>query len=144
MAQANEYDYLTRAELIDQLNFNQSELNKLMIKAEPTEENDKQATGNVKTLLETKIGKIKDTLKSNMVVALQTSAAGVPVAQTYDQDMVKTMKETASIQNLLDVVRNVPKLNVGDSIERFVSELDQIYKVEVEPQVGDIDRTSVV
>lgn len=138
MAQANEYDYLTRAELIDQLNFNQSELNKLMIKAEPTEENDKQATGNVKTLLETKIGKIKDTLKSNMVVALQTSAAGVPVAQTYDQDMVKTMKETASIQNLLDVVRNVPKLNVGDSIERFVSELDQIYKVEVEPQVGDI------
>ena len=135
----NEYDYLTRAELLDQLKFNQSELNKLMIKAEPTEAAEQQAAGNVKTRLETTITNIKAALKATMVIPVGQPPAGAPVVPlALDQDMVKTMKDTAAIQNLLEVVRTVPKLNVGDSMERFVSELDQIYKVEVQPQVGDL------
>ena len=134
-----EYDFYTRAELMDLLKFNEAELNKQMVKAEPTEAAAKTAAGNVKTLLKNKIKDIKATLKANMAVATPPQAAAEPAAQpTYDLEMVKTMKENATIQNLLEVVRAVQKLNVGDSIERFVSELDQIYKVEVEPQVGEV------
>ena len=134
-----EYDFYTRAELMDLLKFNEAELNKQMVKAEPTEAAAKTAAGTVKNLLKTKIEDIKATLKANMAVATPPQAAAAPAAPpTYDLEMVKTMKENATIQNLLEVVRAVQKLNVGDSIERFVSELDQIYKVEVEPQVGDV------
>ena len=134
-----EYEIYTRAELMDLLKFNESELNNQMVKVEPTEAGAKQAVGNLKTALETKITGIKAALKATMVVATPPQAAGAPAAQpTHDLDMVKTMKDTASIQNLLEVVRTVPKLNVGDSIERFASELDQIYKVEVQPQLNEI------
>ena len=134
-----EYEIYTRAELMDLLKFNESELNNQMVKVEPTEAGAKQAVGNLKTALETKITGIKAALKATMVVATPPQAAGAPATQpTHDLEMVKTMKDTASIQNLLEVVRTVPKLNVGDSIERFVSELDQIYKVEVQPQLNEI------
>ena len=134
-----EYEIYTRAELMDLLKFNESELNNQMVKVEPTEAGAKQAVGNLKTALETKITGIKAALKATMVVATPPQAAGAPATQpTHDLEMVKTMKDTASIQNLLEVVRTVPKLNVGDSIERFASELDQIYKVEVQPQLNEI------
>ena len=135
----DQYDYLNRAELMDMLKFNESELNNHLVKVEPSEAAAKQAAGNVKTLLETKIKEIKAALKATMVVATPPQAAGAPATQpTHDLEMVKTMKDTASIQNLLEVVRTVPKLNVGDSIERFASELDQIYKVEIQPQLNEI------
>ena len=137
----SEFDCFTRAELMDLLKFNETELNKEMVKAEPSEETEIKAAGEMKALLETKITKIKAALKATMIVSVPSQ----PVAETppaaapiYDQQMVKTMKETATVQNLLDVIRAVPKLNVGDSIERFVSELDQIFKVEVQPQLGEI------
>ena len=134
----DQFDYLTRAELLARLDFNESELNKVLIKAEPTEAGAKQAAGNLKTALETKIKSIKAALKATMVVATPPPAAAPAAQPTPDLEMVKTMKETATIQNLLEVVRAVPKLNVGDSIERFASELDQIYKVEVQPQLEEI------
>ena len=62
--QQNPYDFLARAELLGQLKVTQSQLNKAMIKAEPTEEADKQAAGNVKTRLETEINNIKTALKA--------------------------------------------------------------------------------
>ena len=135
----DQYDYLTRAELMELLKFNESELTNQMVKVEPSDAAAKQAAGNVKQLLETKIKDIKAALKATMVVATPPQAAGAPAAQpTHDLEMVKIMKDTASIQNLLEVVRTVSKLNVGDSIERFASELDQIYKVEVQPQLEEI------
>ena len=139
MGQPNEYAYLTRVELCDKLDKLEERLDLAMIKAEPAVEAEKQAAANLKTRLETQIANIKAALQASMVVATPAPTVAAPAGQpTHDLDMVKTMKETATIQNLLEVVRAVPKLNVGDSIERFVSELDQIYKVEVQPQVGDI------
>jgi len=136
-----EFDCFTRAELMDLLKFNQSELKKETVKAEPSEETEIKAARDLKALLETEIQKIKAALKATMVVSVPSPpvAETAPgAAQNYDQQMVKTMKETATVQNLLDVIRAVPKLNVGDSIERFVSELDQIFKVEVQPQLGEM------
>ena len=130
----SEFDCFTRAELMDLLKFNESELNKEMVKAEPSEENEIKAAGEMKALLETKITNIKAALKATMVVSVPLSSVAETTpaaAQNYDQQMVKTMKETATVQNLLDVIRAVPKLSVGDSIERFVSELDQIFKVDL-------------
>ena len=80
-----EYDFYTRAELMDLLKFNEAELNKQMAKAEPTEAAAKTAAGNVKTLLKNKIKDIKATLKANMAVATPPQAAAEPAAQpTYD------------------------------------------------------------
>ena len=136
-----EFDYFTRAELCDKLKFTEERLDNLSIKTEPASENDKQQEEMVKTRLKTEIEKIKAALKADKAIAVPAP----PVAElshasvsNYDVQMVKTMKENATVQNLLEVVRAVPKLLVGDSIERFVSELDQIYKVEVEPQNGEI------
>ena len=65
MAQ-NEYEFLTRLELLDQLKFNQSELTKLRVKAEPTEAADKEAVDKVKAEFVIEIGKIKAALKATM------------------------------------------------------------------------------
>ena len=139
MAGQGDYTYLTRSELCDKLNKLEERLDTVMVKAEPTEQADKTADANLKTRLENQINGIKTALQARMIVEVPQAAATAPVApQAPDQDMVKTMKDTATIQNLLEVVRTVPKLNIGDSIERFVSELDQIYKVEVQPQVGEV------
>ena len=136
-----EFDYLTRAELCDYLKFKEDLLNNLSIKTEPASGDGKQAQEAVKNQLKTEIEQIKATLKATKAVAATTlpvAEMASASAQNYDKQMVKTMRETATIQNLLDVIRAVPKLSVGDSIERFVSELDQIFKVEVQPQLGEI------
>ena len=136
-----EFDYLTRAELCDYLKFKEDLLNNLSIKTEPASGDGKQAQEAVKNQLKTEIEQIKATLKASKAVAATTlpvAEMASASAQNYDKQMVKTMRETATIQNLLDVIRAVPKLSVGDSIERFVSELDQIFKVEVQPQLGEI------
>ena len=133
----SEFDYFTRAELCDKLKFTEERLDNLSIKTEPEPEKDKQQQEIVKTRLKTEIEKIKAALKASMAVAVPAP----PVAEivpAHDEQVVKTMRENAMVQNLLEVVRLVPKLSVGDSIERFVSELDQIYKVEVLPQLGQI------
>lgn len=133
----SEFDYFTRAELCDKLKFTEERLDNLSIKTEPEPEKDKQQQEIVKTRLKTEIEKIKAALKASKAVAVPAP----PVAEivpAHDEQVVKTMRENAMVQNLLEVVRLVPKLSVGDSIERFVSELDQIYKVEVLPQLGQI------
>ena len=53
---------------------------------------------------------------------------------------MKSMQEQATVQNLLDVIRNVPKMVIGDSMERFVADMDQIYEVEVKDQVTDLPK----
>ena len=134
-----EFDCFTRAELMDLLKFNQSELNNGKVKAEPSGETEQKAAGELKVLLETNITNIKAALKASMAVAVPAPpVAEIVSAPNYDEQVVKTMRENAMVQNLLEVVRTIPRLNVGDSIERFVSELDQIYKVEVEPQNREI------
>ena len=135
----SEFDYFTRAELCDKLKFTEERLDNLSIKTEPEPEKDKQQQEIVKTRLKTEIEKIKAALKASKAVAVPAPpAAEIVPAPNYDEQVVKTMRENAMVQNLLEVVRLVPKLSVGDSIGRFVSELDQIYKVEVLPQLGQI------
>ena len=136
-----DFDCFTRAELMDLLKFNQSELNNGKVKAEPSGETEQKAAGELKALLETNITNIKAALKATMAVAVPAPPIAEPPivpAPNYDEQVVKTMRENAIVQNLYEVVRSVQKLNVGDDIERFVSELDQIYKVEVQPQLGQI------
>ena len=48
------------------------------------------------------------------------------------------MKEQATIQNLHDVIRSVPKMVTGDSMEKFIAEMDQIYQVEVQGQLTEL------
>ena len=133
----NDFTHYTRSELLDEKRHCDSQLNLILIKPEPTEQKAKTSHLALKTRLETQLTSIKDALKVKLE---PTPAPPAPLGgpQVNDQAMVKAMKDTATVQNLLEVVRAVSKLNVGDCIERFVSELDQIYKVEVQPQLGEL------
>merc|ERR1711888_478057 len=110
-----------------------------MIKAEPSEASAKTNLAKLKTKLQTDIKSIHDALKKSLVPAAGPGGDGGGNTG-HDQAMIKSMEDTATVQNLLEVVRTVQKLATGDSIERFVSELDQIYEVEVKPHVGNLPR----
>ena len=133
----NDFTHYTRSELLDEKRHCDSQLNLILIKPEPTEQKAKTNHLAMKTRLETQLTAIKDALKVKLE---PTPAPPAPLGgpQVNDQAMVKAMKDTATVQNLLEVVRAITRLNVGDCIERFVSELDQIYKVEVQPQLGEL------
>ena len=131
-----DYTVYTRSELMTLQLHNEAELNKLMIKAEPSEASAKTNLAKLKTKLQTDIKSIHDALKKSLVPA--PAAGGGDTG--HDQAMIKSMQDTATVQNLLEVVRTVQKLVTGDSIERFVSELDQIYEVDVKPHIGNLPR----
>ena len=133
-----DYSCFTRPELMSRLDHKETELNKLLIKAEPSESSAKTNLASLKTKLEKDIKAIQAKLKEGMQPVPAPAAGGGDAG--HDQAMIKSMQDTATVQNLLEVVRTVQKLATGDSIERFVSELDQIYEVEVKPHVGNLQR----
>ena len=133
-----DYTTYTRSELMNEKHYLQTELNKLMITAEPKEAAAKTNFTSLKTKLQNDIKSILDQLKQTKPDVPAPGSGGDGGGN--DQAMIKSMEDTATVQNLLEVVRTVQKLATGDSIERFVSELDQIYEVEVKPHVGNLQR----
>ena len=140
----SDYSFLTRPELIQLLLHNKTELNKQLIKTEPADAPGKKSLTDIKKRLETEIKAIEAKLKES--IATVTTPAAAPtagnstLALSNDEALMKSMQEQATVQNLLDVIRNVPKMVVGDSMERFVADMDQIYEVEVKDQVTDLPK----
>ena len=138
------YSYLTRSELITVLINKENELNKQKLKTEPATVDAKKNWNDVKASLEADITAIQSRLKDTMPTATTPPVpangeqAVTPIAT--DQNMVKSMKEQSIITNLLDVIRTVTKMATGDSMEKFIAEMDQIYQVEVEPQLGELQK----
>ena len=100
----------------------------------------------VKASLETDITAIQNRLKETMPTATTPPVPAdgeqsvTPLAT--DQTMIKSMKEQSIIQNLLDVIRTVTKMATGDSMEKFIAEMDQIYQVEVEGQLTELPQVN--
>ena len=140
----SDYSYFSRAELMQVLLHNKTELNKQKVKTEPTDTPGKKILTDIKKQLENEIKAIEAKLKET---AAQAPVAAAPEAtpageQTLtlanEQALMKSMKEQSIIQNLLDVIRTVTKMATGDSMEKFVAEMDQIYQVEVEGQLDEL------
>ena len=142
----SDYSCFTRPELIQVLLHNKTELNKQLVKTEPTDAPGKKSLADIKKRLETEIkaieAKLKETVPPAPVAAPAEAAPAGDQTLTLanEQALMKSMQEQATVQNLLDVIRNVPKMVIGDSMERFVADMDQIYAVEVKDQVTGLPK----
>ena len=121
--------HLTRPELLAECARVRNELNALKIKKESTDDEEKQRTLAVVKNLEDTIKVCEDRLKAQSED--QQALKELPI--TNEQAMIKSLNDSAVKQNLLDIVRTIPKLKTGDPIELFVTSLQQIYMIEVKP-----------
>ena len=138
----SDYSYFSRSELVQLLINQKNELVKQKVKTEPKDQPAKQSLQEVKTSLEADIAAIEAELKKTAASAVTpaTPANNDVVHVESDQTMVKSLQDQATVQNLLDVIRNEPKMVLGDSMERFVAQMDQIYEVEVKDQVTELPK----
>ena len=134
-----DYSYLNRSELVQLLLHHKAELNKQMVKTEPNDNAAKKVMKDFKDGLTNEIKAIEARLKET-VTNVATPAGNDLTPVENDQNMVKSLQDQATVQNLLDVIRNVPKMVTGDSMERFVAEMDQIYEVEVKDQLAGLPK----
>ena len=137
-----DYSYFSRSELVQLLINQKNELVKQKVKTEPKDQPGKQTLLDMKASLETDIAAIEAELKKTAATTVTPAAPtnNVVAHAESDQTMVKSLQEQATVQNLLDVIRNEPKMVLGDSMERFVAQMDQIYEVEVKDQVTDLPK----
>ena len=142
----SDYSIFSRAELMQVLFHKETELNKQLVKTEPADGPGKKSLADIKKRLENEIkaieAKLKETVPQAPVAAPATAtpAGDQTLTLANDQALMKSMQEQATVQNLLDVIRNVPKMVIGDSMERFVADMDQIYAVEVKDQVTGLPK----
>ena len=136
----SDYSYFSRSELVQLLINQKNELVKQKVKTEPKDEPAKQSLQEMKKSLEADIAAIEAQLKKTAATAPATPADTAVVHTESDQTMVKSLQDQATVQNLLDVIRNEPKMVLGDSMERFVAQMDQIYEVEVKEQVNELPK----
>ena len=137
-----DYSYFSRSELVQLLINQKNELVKQKVKTEPKDQPGKQTLLDMKASLETDIAAIEAELKKTAATTVTPAAPtnNVVAHAESDQTMVKSLQEQATVQNLLDVIRNEPKMVLGDSMERFVAQMDQIYEVEVKDQVTELPK----
>ena len=138
----SDFSFLNRSELV-QLLFNQkNELTRQKVKTEPKDEPGKKALTGVIVGLEAEIKAIEARLKETVSnpVAPAGPSGGALAPTLADQAMIQSMKEQVMVQNLQDVIRSVPKMVTGDSMEKFIAEMDQIYQVEVQGQLTELPR----
>ena len=112
----SDYSYFTRAELMQVLFHKETELNKQLVKIEPTDSPGKKVLTDIKKRLENEIkaiqAKLKETVPPAPVAAPAEAAPAGDQTLTLanEQALMKSMQEQATVQNLLDVIRNVPKM----------------------------------
>ena len=138
----SDYSYLNRSELFQLLMNQKNELVRQKVKTEPKDQPGKQTLLDMKASLEAEITAIEAELKKTVATTVAPAAPtnNVVAHAESDQAMVKSLQEQATVQNLLDVIRNEPKMVLGDSMERFVAQMDQIYEVEVKDQVTELPK----
>ena len=137
-----DYSYLNRSELVQLLMNQKNELVKQMVKTEPKDQSAKETLQGMRASLEADITAIEAELKKTVTTAVTPAAPAnnAVVHVEHDQAMVKSMADQATVSNLLDVIKNEPKMVLGDSMERFVAQMDQIYEVEVKDQVNELHK----
>ena len=127
----NDYlKFLDKSDLLSQMNIKQSEIRAHKVKPEPADAAQLQIHKEILKELELTVTSIQNQLK---VLHENRNQIQTVDNNTQSDTMIKSMLEANKISNVTEAVRTVPKLQVGDEIEKFVAELDILHKVEVEP-----------
>lgn len=129
-------NFLTRAEIIAERARIQTELNSIRVKKEPTETSEKEQTLKIKEELELTIKKCEERLQAQADANALSQANTSDNPATLNGDIMVKMQETARMQQILETVRSTRKLKTGESIESFVCGLNQVYCIEVKPQLA--------
>ena len=140
-------DYLNRHELINERARCCSELNQLKIKKEEDDQSVKQNMEKIKNDLNAVLEKCDERLKAQKEEqdALNNGGSGQKggareqsLMPLSGEDMVQSMQKTAKLQQIIETVRATTKLKTGDSVESFVCGLNQIYVIEIKPQLNEM------
>ena len=134
-------DYFNRQELINERARCSPELNQLKIKRED-DESVKQNVDQIKIDLNGIIQKCDERLKAQKeektVLDSNSSAQNTVSTSLNGEVMIQSMQKNAKMQQILDTVRQTNRLKTGDSIEPFVCGLNQLYSIEVKPQLTSL------
>ena len=137
-------NYLQRGELIAERARVKTELNLLKIKKEDdVSSEDRQTVKNeLEDVLKAADARLKAQKEEKAVFhggsGGPDGGSGGPVmdATSFNGEvMMQSMQKTAKMQQILDNVRTTDKLKTGDSLEAFVCRLNQLYLIEVKPQL---------
>ena len=133
-------NYLQRGELIAERARVKTELNLLKVKKEDDVASEELQT--VKTELENVLKAADARLKAQMEENRLDNGGGVGAQEqslanlTLSGDaMMESMAKTAKIQQIMDTVRTTDKMKIGDPVETFICRLNQLYLIEVKPQL---------
>ena len=133
-------DYLNRQELINERARCSSELNQLKVKKE--DQSVKESVDQIKNDLNGIIQKCDERLKAQKedktVRDSNNSAQNTVSTSLNGEVMIQSMQKNAKMQQILDTVRQTNRLKTGDSIEPFVCGLNQLYSIEVKPQLTSL------
>ena len=134
-------DYFDRQVLIQERARCSSELNQLKVKKE-SDESVKDNVENVKNQLNEIIKYCDERLKAQkegkVVMEQSDGTREQSLIPLSGQDMVQSMQKTAKLQQIIETVRATTKLKTGDSVEAFVCGLNQIYVIEIKPQLNEM------
>ena len=137
-------NYLQRGELIAERARVKTELNLLKVKKEDdVSSEDRQTVKNeLEDVLKAADARLKAQKEEKAVFhggsGGPDGGSGGPVmdATSFNGEvMMQSMQKTAKMQQILDNVRTTDKLKTGDSLEAFVCRLNQLYLIEVKPQL---------
>ena len=128
-------DCFDRQELIKERARCSSELNQLIIKKE--DESVKENVEKVKNDLTAIMLKCDERLKAQKEEKqLGTDATREQSLIPLSGDaMMESMAKTAKFQQIMDTVRTTDKMKIGDPVETFICRLNQLYLIEVKPQL---------
>ena len=132
-------NYLQRGELIAERARVKTELNLLKVKKEDDVASEELQT--VKTELENVLKAADARLKAQMEENRLDNGGGAKeqslASLSLSGDaMMESMAKTAKIQQIMDTVRTTDKMKIGDPVETFICRLNQLYLIEVKPQLA--------
>ena len=134
-------NYLQRGELIAERARVNTELNQLKVKKEDdvASEELQRVKKELEDVLKVADARLKAQMEENRLDngggAPEQPLANVPISGDV---MIQSMAKNAKIQQIMDTVRTTEKMKIGDPVETFVCRLNQLYLIEVKPQLGQM------
>ena len=130
---ADRYENFTRSELLAELRDKENALRNWRIKPDPTEENKKQAQQEIIEGLENVVKVLEDKVKSKAITpnTAHTIANQSNQTITPNNQMITEWSRAHKRQLINQDVSAVGKLVISN-LERWISEIDRVYKLEIE------------
>ena len=137
---ADRYENFTRSELLAELRDKETALRNWRIKPDPTDENKKQAQQEIIEGLENVVKVLEDKVKSKAITpnTAHTIANQSNQTITPNNQMITEWSRAHKRQLINQDVSAVGKLVIAN-LERWISEIDRVYKLEIEDDASYSD-----